>query len=144
MYDSDRGNWRDQKGRIITRLPVSDDDFRYPRDDSMAALEEALEFDGDESSITELMRRDVNLRLVGSKPRRRRQPPASRSGSRTSHVDANLGVVSRIGRPTIGAEVRVYVQTSIGQRTRELLAQHNASLAQILDEFACLLAARGR
>jgi hypothetical protein len=38
----------------------------------------------------------------------------------------------------------VYVQTSIGQRTRELLAQHSVSLAQILDEYADLLAARGR
>jgi hypothetical protein len=38
----------------------------------------------------------------------------------------------------------VYVQTSIGQRTRELLAKHNVSLAQILDECAVLLAARGR
>jgi hypothetical protein len=144
MYDSDRGNWRDQKGWIITRLPVPDDDFRYPRDDSLAALEDSLEFADDESSIVGLMRRDVNLRLGGSKGRRRQRPRDSRSQSRASHVDTNLGVVSRIGRPTIGAEVRVYVQTSIGQRTRELLDLHNASLAQILDEFACLLAARGR
>jgi hypothetical protein len=139
----DRENWRDQKDRIITRPPVPDDDFRYPRDDSMAALEESLEFDGGDSSIVELMRRDVNLRLGGSKGRRRRQPPASRSGSRAPR-EPIPGVASRIGRPTIGAEVRVYVQTSIGHRTRELLAQHNVSLAQVLDECAGLLAARGR
>jgi hypothetical protein len=52
-------------------------------------------------------------------------------------------VVLRVGRPIIGDEVRVYVQTSIGQRTRELLAEHNVSLAQVLDEYADLLAARG-
>ena len=140
MYD--RGKWRDRKGRIVICLPVPDDDFRYPRDDSMAALEESLEIAGDESSIVELMRRDVNLRIGGSKGRRRRQPQDSRSGS-PSHREPSHGVVSRIGRPTIGAEVRVYVQTSIGQRTRELLAEHNVSLAQVLDQYADLLAARG-
>ena len=140
----DRGNWRDQKGRIITRLAVPDDDFRYPRDDSMAALEEALEFADDESSIAELMRRDVNLRLGGSKGRRRRQPSKSNGNGSRAPREPSPGVASRIGRPTIGAEVRVYVQTSIGQRTRELLAEHGVSLAQVLDECADLLAARGR
>ena len=137
------GNRRDQEDRLISRLHVPDDDFRYPSDDSMAALEESLEIAGDESSIVELMRRDVNLRIGGSKGRRRRQPQDSRSGS-PSHREPSHGVVSRIGRPTIGAEVRVYVQTSIGQRTRELLAEHNVSLAQVLDQYADLLAARGR
>jgi hypothetical protein len=48
----------------------------------------------------------------------------------------------RIGRPTIGAEVRVYVQTSIAHRTRELLTEHRVSLAQVLDECADRLDAR--
>ena len=142
MYD--RGNWRDRKGRIVTRLPVPDDDFCYPRDDSLAALEESLEFAADESPIVELMRRDVNLRLGGSKGRRRRQPPNSkRNGSRVLH-ESSPGVASRIGRPAIGAEVRVYVQTSIAQRTRELLAERGVSLAQVLDEYADGLVARER
>ena len=139
MYD--RGKWRDREGRIVRCLPLPDADFRYPRDDSMSALEECLEIAGDESSVVELMRRDVNLRIGGSKGRRRRQPQDSRSGS-PSHREPSHGVV-RVGRPTIGAEVRVYVQTSIGQRTRELLVVHNVSLAQVLDEYADLLAARG-
>jgi hypothetical protein len=138
----DRGVWRDRKGRIVTHLPVPDDDSCYPRDDSLGALEESLEFVADESSIVELMRRDVNLRLGGSKGRRRRQHPNSkREGSRVSR-ESNLGVASRIGRPTIGAEVRVYVQTSIAHRTRELLTEHRVSLAQVLDECADWVGAR--
>jgi hypothetical protein len=138
----DRGAWKNRKGRIVTRLPIPDDDFRYSRDDSLVALEESLELTLDESSIVELMRRDVNLRLGGSKGRRRRQPPNSRrEGSRASR-ESSLGVASLIGRPPIGGEVRVYVQTSIAQRTRELLAENNVTLAQVLDECAGGLAVR--
>lgn len=137
-----RGVWKDRKGRIVTRLPVPDDDLCYPRDDSLGALEESLELTLDESSIVELMRRDVDLKLGGSKGRRRRQSPNSkREGSRVSR-ESSIGVASLIGRPPIGAEVRVYVQTLIAQRTRELLAEHNLTLAQVLDECADWLAAR--
>jgi hypothetical protein len=139
-----RGVWRDLKGRIVTRLPVPADDFRYPRDDSLAALEESLEFAADEPAIVELMRHDVDRRLGASKGRRRRQPPNSKQNQSRVARESGAAVESRIGRPTIGAEVRVYVQTLIAQRTRELLAERGVSLAQVFDACAHSLLAHER
>ncbi|MHB8441185.1 MAG: hypothetical protein ACYDBM_03920 [Candidatus Tyrphobacter sp.] len=41
-----------------------------------------------------------------------------------------------MGRPVIGSEVRVYVQTSIAQRTREVLTKHRMTLADVFDDYA--------
>ncbi|MHB8432258.1 MAG: hypothetical protein ACYDCA_01395 [Candidatus Tyrphobacter sp.] len=43
---------------------------------------------------------------------------------------------ARMGRPVIGSEVRVYVQTSIAQRTREVLTKHRMTLADVFDDYA--------
>jgi hypothetical protein len=118
----------DHKGRIIVSLPTeSVDDF-------------TIVSDGDEASIAELMRRDVNLRLGGSKGRRRsRAAKHSQRGERAGRIDDPLRT-SRIGRPAIGAEVRVYVQTSIDQRTHDILAENGMTLADVFDECARELA----
>lgn len=132
----DRGAWRDRKGRIVTTLPVPGEDFRYPRDDSLAALEESLESAAEVLPIAELMRHDVDRRLGGSKGRRRRQPSNPKSDKSRVARESSAALGSRIGRPIIGAELRVYVQTSIARRTRELLAERGVSLAHVLDECA--------
>jgi len=120
----DHGVQIDHKGRIIVRLPaIPDDDFRFEPDD-------------DEVSITELMRRDMNVRPGGSRGRRRRRGNTNNAVSRRGTPGGDEGTSSRIGRPAIGAEVRVYVQTSIAQRTREILAEHGITLADVFDECA--------
>jgi hypothetical protein len=128
----DSGVRVDHKGRIIISLPAeSVDDFTRDSDD-------------DAASIAELMRRDVNLRLGGSKGRRRRGAPKnSQRGDRAVHTD-NSSRTSRIGRPAIGAEVRVYVQTSIDRRTREILAENGITLADVFDDCARGLAHASR
>lgn len=55
----------DHKGRIVVSLPVIPDGEVYDRDP----------LDEHEPSIAELMRRDVDLRHVGSRGRRRRGRP---------------------------------------------------------------------
>jgi hypothetical protein len=120
----DHGVQVDHKGRIIVRLPaIPDDDF-------------PLEPNDDEVSIAELMRRDVNFRPGGSRGRRRRRGNTNDAVSRRSTPGGDEATSSRIGRPSIGAEVRVYVQTSIAQRTREILVEHGITLADVFDECA--------
>jgi hypothetical protein len=118
----------DHKGRTIVSLPVeSVDDFTRDSDD-------------DAASIADLMRRDVNLRLGGSKGRRRRRAAKNaQRGERAVRIDDPLRT-SRIGRPAIGAEVRVYVQTSIDKRTREILTENGITLADVFDDCARELA----
>lgn len=124
----DRGVRVDHKGRIIVSLPVEPvDDFRRDSDD-------------DAASIADLMRRDVNLRLGGSKGRRRRRAPKNeRCKERVVRADNPLQT-PRVGRPAIGAEVRVYLQTSIAKRTREILAANGLTLADVFDDCARELA----
>ena len=119
----DRGVQIDHKGRIIVSLPLPDDELDFESDDR-------------EPSIAELMRRDVNFRLGHSRIRRRRQAPkAAKHSDRIARADDSARTV-RIGRPAVGAEVRVYVQTSIAQRTREILAKSGLTLADVFDDCA--------
>ena len=120
----DHGVQIDQKGRIIVSLPTVPDDEIYEIGD-----------DEREPSIRELMRRDVDVGSSGSRGRRRRTPPKKTKHSRHAGQPQEYAA-SRIGRPTIGAEVRVYVQTSIAQRTREILAQQGMTLADVFDDCA--------
>lgn len=120
----DHGVQVDHKGRIIVSLPSVPDDERYDVDD----------VDEREPSIRELMRRDVNVRITGSRGRRRRGRSKSLKCSHNA-AQPHEPTVSRIGRPAIGAEVRVYVQTSIAQRTREILATHGMTLADVFDDY---------
>lgn len=118
----------DHKGRLIVTLPINSvDDFASTNDDEVP-------------SIADLMRHDVNLHLGGSKGhRRRRAQETKRCRERTVRADSPVQS-TRIGRPTIGAEVRVYVQTSIATRTREILVQNELTLAEIFDAYARELA----
>jgi hypothetical protein len=119
----DRGVRIDHKGRIIVSLPVLDE-YQFSSEEL-------------EPSIAELMRRDV--RTHGGSRGRRRKSAAKPTPSRTvSRVD--VASSSRIGRPAIGAEVRVYVQTSIARVTREILGQRGVTLAEVFDDFARELA----
>jgi hypothetical protein len=119
----DRGVQIDRKGRIIVSLPSPDHESDF---DSSNV----------EPSIAELMRRDVYLRPNRSRGRRRRTTPkAAKHAGRAADFN-DLGRPARIGRPTIGAEPRVYVQTSIAQRTRELLLKHRLTLADVFDDCA--------
>ncbi len=121
----DRGVQIDHKGRIIVSLPaIPDDDIRDVDDDEH------------EPSIAELMRRDVNVRLGGSRGRRRRRASKAVSSSHHAARTQEPAQTARIGRPVIGSEVRVYVQTLIAQRTREVLTKHGMTLADVFDDYA--------
>lgn len=115
----------DHKGRIVVSLPVVPDGDVYDRDP----------LDEHEPSIAELMRHDIDLRHVGSRGRRRRGRPKAVKHDNCAAQAQSLQS-TRIGRPMIGAEVRVYVQTSIAQRTRELLASNGLTLAEVFDDYA--------
>ena len=120
----DRGVQIDHKGRIIVSLPaIPDDDIHDVADDER------------EPSITQLMRRDVNVRLGGSRGRRRRRSSKAVSSSHASRTQ-EPAQTARMGRPVIGSEVRVYVQTSIAQRTREILTKRGMTLADVFDDYA--------
>ena len=118
----DRGVRIDHKGRIIVSLPAPEDEFEFQREDR-------------EPSIADLMRRHVNHRTGGSRGRRRRRAskPTVKPEKREHIEDA---APSRIGRPVIGAEVRVYVQTSIARSTRRILLERGLTLANVFDDCA--------
>jgi hypothetical protein len=132
LWPSDPTDGEDGQRAVVARLRALDDDFRYPYDDSLAALDELLDDDAD-ATIAELMRHDVDRRRSGSRGRRRRGAKARDARSRAAPKDA---VALRIGRPTIGAEVRVYVQTSIAQCTRDALIRRKVTLADVFDDIA--------
>ena len=121
----DRGVQIDHKGRIIVSLPTIPDDDVCGVDDVER-----------EPSIAELMRRDVNVRLSGSRGRRRRRPSKTVSSSHHAARTQKPAQATRIGRPVIGSEVRVYVQTSIALRTREVLTKHGMTLADVFNDYA--------
>ncbi len=130
-YDSqldwlrDRGVQVDHKGRIIVSLPaIPDDDIRDVDDVER------------EPSIAELMRRDVDVRAGGSRGRRRRRAAKAVSSSHHAARTQEPAQTVRMGRPVIGSEVRVYVQTSIAQRTREVLTKNRMTLADVFDDYA--------
>ena len=118
----DRGVQVDRKGRIIVSLPAVPDDVDF----------DVVER---EPSIAELMRREINPRLAGSHGRRRRRlsTPVQRNprATRTYQQPA-----ARVGRPTIGSEARVHVQTMIAQETRDVLVKHRVTLADVFDDCA--------
>jgi hypothetical protein len=121
----DRGVQIDHKGRIIVSLPaIPDNDICNVDDDER------------EPSIAELMRRDVNVRLGGSRGRRRRRASKAVSTSHHATQTQEPAQTARMGRPLVGSEVRVYVQTSIAQRTREVLTKHGMTLADVFDDYA--------
>ena len=119
----DRGVQIDHKGRIIVSLPVPDE-YQFSSEEL-------------EPSIAELMRWDVRTH-GGSRGRRRKSPPKPTPSRTVSRVD--VASSSRIGRPAIGAEVRVYVQTSIARVTREILGRRGVTLAEVFDNCARELA----
>lgn len=122
----DRGVQIDRKGRVIVRLPAIPDADAYDRN---------LDDEDREPTIAELMRRDVNVRQGGSRGRRRRGRSKPAQSSRYAAQAREPAPSARIGRPVIGSEVRVYVQTSIAQRTREMLAKHGVTLADVFDDY---------
>jgi hypothetical protein len=122
----DHGVQVDHKGRIIVSLPIIPDGEVYDRD----PLEER------EPSIAELMRRDVDARHAGARGRRRRAVAKPAQSSQRAARSNATSDAPRIGRPVVGSEVRVYVQTSIAQRTRDILLQRGVTLADVFDDYA--------
>jgi len=116
--------------------------FRISSDDSLAALEEAVDLQYAEATIAELMQRDVDLKSIAPRTRRRRSSRAKPVVNRENGASGDE-VVARVGRPMIGAEVRVCVQTSIALRTREILAVVGMTLADVFDAYARGLTAHG-
>lgn len=118
----DRGVQVDCKGRIIVSLPALPDDVDF----------DVVER---EPSIAELMRREINPRLAGSHGRRRRRlsTPVQPNPRATRNYQQ---LAARVGRPTIGSEARVHVQTMIAQETRDILVKHRVTLADVFDECA--------
>jgi len=88
-----------------------------------------------EPSIAELMRHEMNPRLAGSRGRRRRRlsTPVQRNPGATRTYQQPA---ARVGRPTIGSEPRVHVQTMIAQETRDILVRHHVTLADVFDDCA--------
>lgn len=123
----DRGVQIDHKGRIIVSLPQLPDEVDF----------DAVER---EPSIVELMRHEVNPRRAGSRGRRRQHlsTPVQRDprGSARFYRQLAERTMPRVGRPTIGSEVRIHVQTMIAQATRDLLVRHRVTLADIFDDCA--------
>jgi hypothetical protein len=117
-----RGVQIDHKGRIIVSLPAVPDDV------DIDVVER-------EPSIAELMRREINPRLTGSHGRRRRRlsMPVQRNPGATRTYQQPA---ARVGRPTIGSEARVHVQTIIAQETRDSLLKHRVTLADVFDDCA--------
>jgi hypothetical protein len=115
----DHGVRIDEKGRIVVSLPIPDDE---------------AEFLGDElqPSIAELMRRDVDPRHGGSRGRHRRCAP--KAAHRTKPDCTGPTPSARLGRPPVGEELRVYVQTTIAVQTRETLTKRGLTLADVLDD----------
>lgn len=118
----DRGVQVDRKGRIIVTLPSVPDDVDF----------DVVER---EPSMAELMRREINPRLAGSHGRRRRHlsTPVQRNPRATRIYQQPA---ARVGRPTIGSEARVHVQTMIAQETRDILVKHRVTLADVFDDCA--------
>jgi hypothetical protein len=116
--------------------------FRISSDDSLAALEEAVALQYAEATIAELMQRDVDLKSFAPRTHRRRSSRAKPMVNREKGASGDE-VVARVGRPMIGAEVRVCVQTSIALRTREILAAVGMTLADVFDAYARGLTAHG-
>ena len=117
----DRGVQIDHRGRIIVTLPAA------PNDVDFDVVER-------EPSIAELMRREINPRLAGSHGRRRRlSTPVQRNPGATRNYQQPA---ARVGRPTIGSEARVHVQTMIAQETRDILVKHRVTLADVFDDCA--------
>lgn len=118
----DRGVQIDHKGRIIVSLPAVPDDVDF----------DVVER---EPSIAELMRREINPRLAGSHGRRRRRlsTPVQRNPGATRIYQQPA---ARVGRPTIGSEARVHVQTMIARETRDILVKHRVTLADVFDDCA--------
>jgi hypothetical protein len=122
----DHGVRIDEKGRIIVSLPIPDDEVDFRNEEQ-------------EPSIAELMRRDVDPRHGGSRRRRRRCAPKSSHRSEPASTDRPMQP-ARLGRPAVGEELRVYVQTTIAPQTRETLTKRGLTLAQVLDDCARELA----
>src|ERR1700722_15746664 len=78
----DHGVRRDHKGRMIAHLPRPEDDFLSSSDDSMTALQNGLGPDADGASVRLFIKRHVDLKVSGSRGRRRRQPLQEKSQSR--------------------------------------------------------------
>jgi hypothetical protein len=122
----DRGVRVDHKGRIIVSLPRPDQ-------------EPDLRTDDPEPSIAELMGREVDRRHGGSRGRRRRGAPKASQRSAPARADQVIKA-ARLGRPAVGEELRVYVQTTIAPQTREALAKHRITLAYVFNDCARELA----
>lgn len=117
----DHGVRIDEKGRIIVRLPTPDDEHGFRNEEQ-------------DPSIAELMRREIGRRQSGSRGRRRSAPKASQrsaGGGADRHAQP-----ARLGRPTVGEELRVYVQTTIAPQTRQTLTKRGLTLAEVLDACA--------
>lgn len=122
----DRGVQIDRKGRIMVSLPTIPDDVDFDIAER-------------EPSIAELMRHEINPRLAGSRGRRRRHlttPVQHNPAATRFYRQLAARTTARVGRPTIGSEVRVHVQTMIAQATRDILAKHRVTLADVFDDCA--------
>jgi hypothetical protein len=123
----DRGVQIDHKGRIIVSLPKIPDEVDF----------DAVER---EQSIAELMRHEINPRRAGSRGRRRQHlstpVQCDPRGAARFYRQMPERATPRVGRPTIGLEVRVHVQTLIAQATRDILVKHRVTLADVFDDCA--------
>jgi len=139
-WPDERGLWRDGRGRIRSGFCLTGS-YHVSSDDSLEALEEAIIRNNDEMTTRELMYREVGRKKSGSHGRKR-SPKAKPVWDRMRAEDDD-GSAVRVGRPLIGAEVRVPFHTSIAQRTRTMLIEGGVTLAEVFDASARRLNARG-
>jgi hypothetical protein len=113
----DHGVEIDEKGRPIVSLPSPDGGEPYEGETEIL-------------SIRDLMRRDIDLKKQHSRPSRRR------AGKPATKADGEPSDQGRRGRPPIGDERRIQVDTTIAKETARAIRERNMTLASILDACA--------
>src|SRR5882724_8144298 len=120
-------------GRIERgRFMFEDEKFVDSSDDSLEALGKAIALnDGNEVTTPDLMRYEGNLKRGGSHGRKNGTYREKPRVDRTKDAYGEEIPVPR-GRPPIGAEVRVKLNTSIAACTQAMLTEYGVPLATVL------------
>ena len=115
---------RNNRGRFI----VGDDKFIASSDDSLEALGKAIVLNHDQENDGQETTTPGDLRFGGTL-----KPGGSRGAKKGFYPKKSRG------RPLIGAERRVKLNTSIAHCTQKMLGQHEVSLAKVLTDSAQLI-----
>ncbi len=140
---NERGERIDGKGRIVASLPPHQEAYN-PNLADISVTEFLDRVDAidqrhrdDEASIESLMQPGYTVSKGGGsrscRSRRDPKPPTAEQLRRSRHIDDDA---PRSGRPLLGLERRVKVETTIDPAVARLLADRGITVASILDEAA--------